>query len=80
MRALALTLLLACSACVAAPYPYYPAYYAPYPSVAAPPPQQQPDVAQQNCHEFETTVMIDGQQQQARGTTCLQPDGSWKVE
>ena len=79
MRALALSLVLACSACVVAPYPPYAPYpYAAYPPVAAPPPQAPAE--QQNCRDFDTPVIIDGQQQQAHGTACQQPDGSWKVQ
>ena len=31
------------------------------------------------CREFQTTVTIGGQPQNAYGTACQQPDGSWKV-
>jgi surface antigen len=31
------------------------------------------------CREFQTTVTIGGQPQQAYGRACQQPDGSWKV-
>ena len=31
------------------------------------------------CREYQTTVNIGGQPQQAYGTVCRQPDGSWKV-
>ena len=31
------------------------------------------------CREFQSTVMIGGQQQQAYGTACRQPDGSWRI-
>jgi surface antigen len=31
------------------------------------------------CREFQQTVTIDGKSEQAYGTTCRQPDGSWKV-
>jgi surface antigen len=31
------------------------------------------------CREFQTTVMIGGQPQQAYGQACRQADGSWKV-
>jgi surface antigen len=31
------------------------------------------------CREFQTTVTIGGQPQQAYGQACRQPDGSWKV-
>ncbi len=30
------------------------------------------------CREYQTTVIIDGRQQQAYGTACRQPDGSWE--
>ena len=31
------------------------------------------------CRDYVTEVWIDDQQQQAHGTACRQPDGSWKV-
>jgi hypothetical protein len=31
------------------------------------------------CHEFQTTIVIDGQKQPAHGTVCQQADGSWRV-
>lgn len=33
----------------------------------------------QYCREYQTTVNIGGQNEQAYGTACRQPDGSWKV-
>lgn len=33
----------------------------------------------QYCREYQTTVSIDGRSEQAYGTACRQPDGSWKV-
>jgi surface antigen len=30
------------------------------------------------CREYTTTVRIDGRPQQAWGTACRQPDGSWQ--
>jgi hypothetical protein len=39
-----------------------------------------PPAPGQNCREFDTPVMIDGQEQQASGVACLQPDGSWQVQ
>ena len=33
----------------------------------------------QYCREYQQTVVIGGQQQQAYGTACRQPDGSWKI-
>jgi len=31
------------------------------------------------CREYQTTVNVGGQNQQAYGTACRQPDGTWKV-
>jgi len=31
------------------------------------------------CREYQTTVTIGGQQQEAYGTACRQPDGSWQI-
>jgi surface antigen len=31
------------------------------------------------CREFQSTVVVGGQQQQAYGTACRQPDGSWRI-
>jgi hypothetical protein len=57
---------LVCSGCVvAAPPPPMPV------ATAAPAPQ--------NCREFEQTIMVGGQAQKGYGTTCQQPDGSWKI-
>lgn len=33
----------------------------------------------QYCREYLQTVVIDGRQQQAYGTACRQPDGSWQI-
>jgi len=33
----------------------------------------------QYCREYRQTVWIGGEQQQAYGTACRQPDGSWKI-
>lgn len=33
----------------------------------------------QYCREFQQTVYIDGEPEQAYGTACRQPDGSWKI-
>lgn len=56
--------------------PAPPAYYAP-PAAAAPAAAQAPANAQ--CRQYSTTTVIDGQPQQAYGTACLQPDGSWRI-
>ena len=34
---------------------------------------------QQGCREFDTPVITGGREQQAHGTACLQPDGSWSM-
>ena len=31
------------------------------------------------CREFQTTVNVGGKTQEAYGTACRQPDGSWKI-
>ncbi len=31
------------------------------------------------CREFQQTITVGGKQQEAYGTACRQPDGSWKV-
>lgn len=31
------------------------------------------------CREYQTSIIIDGQEQSGYGTACRQPDGSWKV-
>ena len=33
----------------------------------------------QYCREYQQTIMIGGEKHQAYGTTCRQPDGSWKI-
>jgi surface antigen len=33
----------------------------------------------QYCREFQQTVTVGGQTEQAYGTACRQPDGSWKI-
>lgn len=32
------------------------------------------------CREFQQTVTVGGETQQAYGTACRQPDGSWKIQ
>ena len=34
----------------------------------------------QFCREFQQTIIIGGQSQQAYGTACRQPDGTWKIQ
>jgi hypothetical protein len=59
-----------------------PAYYA-QPSYAPPPPAYAPPTAAgapgQQCREYQSTAMINGQPQQTVGTACLQPDGTWRI-
>jgi surface antigen len=31
------------------------------------------------CREYQQTVVVGGQTQQAYGTACRQPDGSWRI-
>ena len=31
------------------------------------------------CREYQQTVIVGGEQQQAYGTACRQPDGSWQI-
>ena len=38
------------------------------------------DAAGNQCREFQQEVTIGGQTEQAYGTACLQPDGSWKIQ
>ncbi len=38
---------------------------------------QTPDGRQ--CREFQQSVTIGGQKQEAYGTACMQPDGTWQV-
>jgi|SRR5579863_7240893 len=64
--------------------PYYYPYYYPPAVVYAPPATDvsvsaAPVVGRTNCREFQTTVTIEGKRQEAVGTACRQPDGSWHV-
>ena len=34
----------------------------------------------QYCREYSQTITVGGEQHQAYGTACRQPDGSWKVQ
>jgi surface antigen len=33
----------------------------------------------ENCREYQTTITVGGKHENAYGTACRQPDGSWKV-
>lgn len=41
-------------------------------------PQQPYQVGSQNCRRYTHTIHVDGAPQQASGTACRNPDGSWK--
>jgi surface antigen len=43
------------------------------------PVRQGTDSAGNQCREYQSTVTIGGKTEQAYGTACRQPDGSWKV-
>lgn len=32
------------------------------------------------CREYKQTITVGGEQQQAYGTACRQPDGTWKIQ
>ena len=32
------------------------------------------------CREYQQTVTVGGQTQEAYGTACRQPDGAWKIQ
>ena len=72
---------LICAGCVASPPP---PPVMPMTMIAPPPqavaaPQAQAAQAGQTCREYQQTITLNGQPQEAWGTTCLQPDGTWKV-
>jgi len=33
----------------------------------------------ENCREYQTTVTVSGKKENAYGTACRQPNGSWKI-
>lgn len=37
------------------------------------------DSGGKECRDFESTVVIDGRQEQASGRACRQDDGAWKI-
>lgn len=43
------------------------------------PTRQGADSSGNQCREYQSTVTIGGKTEQAYGTACRQPDGSWKV-
>lgn len=64
---------LICAACVSSPPP------APVPAAAAPAPPMQVAQSDPTCREFQQSITVGGQVQEGWGTTCLQPDGTWKI-
>ena len=44
-------------------------------------PLRSPDAARRGayCREFQQTIQIGGEDRQAHGTACQQPDGSWRI-
>ena len=40
--------------------------------------QPVPGQTSPNCHDFTIPIMVEGQQRQASGQLCQQPDGSWR--
>jgi len=34
----------------------------------------------QYCREYKQTIVVGGEQNQAYGTACRQPDGTWKIQ
>jgi hypothetical protein len=63
-----------------APPPPPPVVYAPPPPAYYAPPTAAPAAASgQQCREYQSTAMINGQPQQTVGTACLQPDGTWRI-
>lgn len=41
-------------------------------------PQQTYQVGSQNCRRYTHTIFIDGRPQEASGTACRNPDGTWR--
>lgn len=80
-----LSTVLLCAACEAQPYPSTTS--APTAQILAEDPpqstQERPGSTQgppeSNCREFTVPVTVGGQQQQAVGQACEQPDGSWQI-
>jgi hypothetical protein len=71
-----------------APYSYYtpPAYYiGPLYAVPVPPAQKgaSSQAASQHrspaCRQFESRMIVNGQQKLAKGIACPQPDGTWRI-
>jgi hypothetical protein len=62
-----------------APPPPPPAPYADPPASAAPRALSPQASNTRQCRQYSTTTVIDGSPQEAVGTACLQPDGTWRI-
>jgi surface antigen len=49
------------------------------PSAPVPPAETFRNGDGQYCREYQQTITIGGREQQAHGTVCRMPDGSWKI-
>src|SRR5689334_13384189 len=67
-RLAVLALALAAAGCVVAEAP--PPVPAAAPVAAGPAPE---------CREYRQTITVGGQPREARGTSCRQPDGTWRI-
>lgn len=59
-----------------------PPVYAPPPPVVYQVPQTLPGgplASNQQCREYQSTAVVNGQAVPSYGTACLQPDGSWRI-
>ena len=65
-------LAAAVGGCVESPPPYYSYSTTPAAAPSAPP-------AMPECREMHLQVMIGNQPQDAVGTACRQPDGTWRI-
>jgi len=69
-------IMLTCSGCVV--HQAVPVAMPP-PSETAPADASPADATARNCREFQDTIIVGGVKQPAYGTTCQQPDGSWRI-
>lgn len=73
-------------------YPYGYPYYGPPPVYPAPPDQLPPTTSSYDqpsysvseeepayCREYTKKIIVDGKEEKAYGTACLQDDGSWRI-
>jgi surface antigen len=71
-RALSFAVVLLCAGCAEEPDPIFDSALPSQMQVAQVEPQP-------NCREYTGTVTIAGKPQQAFGTACRQPDGTWRI-